>query len=83
MVSNLLVASIGLLSCGFLSMSYTQHVHWGMELQLGLVVVLLIVLVTLQFGYLHIVYQQRVVLNVTEANMLALGLVVSLFVLIL
>ena len=59
----------------------THHVHWGVILQLGLVVVLLVVLVTLQFGQLHVVDHQRIVLDAAETNMVSSGLLVSLLIL--
>ena len=62
-------------------MSYAQHVHWGVELQLGLVIILLVVLVTLQSGHLHVVDQQGVILEAAAANVLASGFLVSFFVL--
>ena len=62
-------------------MSKTHHVHWGVILQLGLVVVLLVVLLTLHFGHVHVVNQQRIVLEAAEANMVALFLLISLFIL--
>ena len=52
----------------------THHVHWGVILQLGLVVVFLVVLVTLQFGQLHVVDHQRIVLDAAETDMVALCL---------
>ena len=62
-------------------MRKTHHVHWRVILQLGLVVVLLVVLVTLHFGHLHVVNQQRIILEAAEANMVALVLLISLFIL--
>ena len=62
-------------------MSQTDHVHWGVILQLGLVVVLLVVLVTLQLSHLHVVNQQRIVLEAAETNVVASGLYIRLFIL--
>ncbi len=64
-------------------MDHTQHVHWAVILQLGLVVVLLVVLVTLQLSHLHVVNQQRVILEAAEANMVASGFLISQLVLVL
>lgn len=63
------------------SVSKTHHVHWGVILQLGLVVVLLVVLVTLQLSQLHVVNQQGIVLEAAEANVVALCLLISLLIL--
>ena len=62
-------------------MNQTYHVHWGVILQLGLVVVLLVVLLALHLSHSHVVNQQRIVLDAAEANMVASGLLVSLFIL--
>ena len=62
-------------------MSKTHHVHWGVILQLGLVVVLLVVLLTLHFGHVHVVNQQRIVLEAAEANMVAFCLFISQLIL--
>ena len=78
---DLSVSSHSLNSRAVLGMDHTQHVHWGVILQLDLVVVLLVVLVTLQFGHLHVVNQQRIILEAAEANMLTFGLFIGLFVL--
>ena len=80
-VRDLSVTSIGLNSRGVLGVCQTHHVYWGVVLQLGLVVVLLVVLLALHLSYLHVVNQQRIVLDAAEANMVASGLLVSLFIL--
>lgn len=66
-----------------LGVSQTHHVYWGVILQLGLVVVLLVVLVTLQLSHLHVVNQQRIVLEAAEANMVASGFLICQLVLVL
>ena len=75
------VSSHSLSSRGLLRLDHTHHVHWGVILQLGLVVVLLVVLLTLQLRHSHVVNQQRIVLDAAEANMVASRLLISLFVL--
>ena len=62
---------------------HAQHVHWGVVLQLSLVVVLLVVLVTLQLRHLHVVNQQGIVLEAAEADVVALFLLVGQLVLVL
>ena len=64
-------------------MSKVHHVHRRVILQLCLMVILLVVLVALQFGHLHVVNQQRIILEATEANMVALVLLISQLVLVL
>ena len=64
-------------------MGHAHHVNWCVILQLGLVVVLLVVLVTLQLSHLHVVNQQGIVLEAAEANVVALCLLVSQLVLVL
>ena len=65
------------------AMSKAHHVHRRVILQLGLMVILLVVLVALQFGHLHVVNQQRIILEAAEANMVALVLLISQLVLVL
>ena len=80
-VRDLSVTSICLNSRGLLSMGHAHHVHWCVILQLCLVVVLLVVLVTLQSGYLHVVNQQGIILEAAETNVVALCLLIVFFVL--
>ena len=82
-VRNLSVSSHSLNSRGMLGLDHTHHVHWGVILQLGLVVVLLVVLLALHLRHSHVVNQQRIVLDAAEANMVASGLLVSQLVLVL
>jgi hypothetical protein len=74
MVSDLPVANMGLCCRGLLSMCNTHHVNWGAVLQLGLVVVLLVVPLTLHLSHLHVVHQQGVILKVTAAHLFASSL---------
>ena len=78
---DLSVPSHGLSSRGLLGVDQTYHVHWRVELQLGLVIILLVVLFTLQSGHLHVVDQQGVILEAAVANVVASGFLVSLLVL--
>ena len=80
-VLDLSVPSIGLSFGGLLGMHQAHHIYWGVVLQLGLVVVLLVVLLTLHLGHLHVVHQQGVVLDVTEAHVVAPSLLIGLLVL--
>ena len=82
-VRDFSVASEGLHGGGLLGVGQTHHVHWGVVLQLGLVVVLLVVLLALHLSHLHVVNQQRIVLDAAVANMVALCLFISQFVLVL
>ena len=77
----LLVASEGLHFRGVFGMSKAHHVHRRVILQLGLVVILLVVLLALHFGHIHVVNQQRIILEAAEANMVALVLLISLLIL--
>ena len=80
-VLNLPVPSIGLSLGCVLGMHQAHHVYWGVVLQLRLFVVLLVVLLTLHLGHLHVVHQQGVVLDATEAHMVAPSLLIGLLVL--
>ena len=80
---NLPVASEGLCSRGLLGMGEAHHIYWRVVLQLGLVVILCVVSLTLHLSNRHVVHQQGVVLNITAANMVAPGLLVCQLVLVL
>lgn len=82
-VLDLPVASKGLHCGGVLGMFKTHHVNWRVVLQLGLVVVLLVVLVTLHLSHLHVVHQQGVILKITAAHLFASSLLVRQLVLVL
>ena len=77
------VPSHGLSSRGLLGVDQTYHVHWRVELQLGLVIILLVVLFTLQSGHLHVVDQQGVILEAAVANVVAFCLLISQLILVL
>ena len=82
-MGDLPVPSIGLSLGCVLGMHQAHHVYWGVVLQLSLFVVLLVVLFTLHLGHLHVVHQQGVVLDVTEAHVVALSFLKVQLVLVL
>ncbi len=82
-VRDLPVSSHSLNSRGLFGMDHTHHVYRGVILQLGLVIVLLVVLVTLHLSHFHVVNQQRIILNAAVANMVALCLLIGQLILVL
>ena len=82
-VLDISVPSIGLSFGGLLGMHQAHHVYWGVVLQLRLLVVLRVVPLTLHLGHLHVVHQQGVVLDVTEAHVVAPSLLIVQLVLVL
>ena len=83
MVDDAPVAGVGLNAGGLLGMGQAHHVHGGVVLQLGLLVVLGVVPAALHLGHLHVVDQQGVVLDAAAANVVALGLLEGQLVLVL
>lgn len=79
----LFVSDVGLHSGCLLSLYNTPHIHRRVEFQLRLVIVLFVVFLTLYFCHFHVVHQQWVVLKTTEANMVAPGLLIIQFILVL